>query len=115
MDIYLKYSLKESNCRCLSTHYFNYNNGGGSVECRECPANQVQSIDGFSCIVAPNLPGCDDAGNSYESDTNEDGTSRNDRRCVACNLQSSISLSSSCKGCRPYVFIEDAEVYIHML
>lgn len=102
----------ELNCKCSQEYYFNYNNGGGSIDCLQCPDLQQQSLDGFSCIQIPNLAGCDEANNRYESDTNEDGTSLENRRCVVCDLQSSVPVASSCRNCRPYVFLETEQVLI---
>ena len=61
--------LKAYNCRCNSTSKFTRNNGGSSVICTRCNLNQVQSSDGWSCVL--NQASCDSMG--FLTDTNIDG------------------------------------------
>ena len=92
------------NCKCNPDFYFTQNSGGASVMCKECPPNQTQSSDGFSCVdcgqACTNCP----LTTSFLTDTDPNGVATGARKCITCDPETSILFQNTCKSCKPLIF-----------
>jgi hypothetical protein len=82
------------------------NNGGGSVSCAACPSGQVQSLDGFSCVICNTACSTCSSTTAYLTDQTTQGF-RVNRSCVQCDAAASILINgNTCGSCQPYLFVD---------
>ena len=98
--------FKAYNCRCNQTSFYSRNNGGANVNCTPCRSNQVQSSDGWGCVLLNQT--CGEFG--FLTDTDIDGSlflinnnTTRTAKCIECD-PSTTTTSSGCISCYPFVF-----------
>lgn len=99
------------------------NNGGGSIECAECPQNLIQSLDGSTCVK------CDEAcrnctnTNGFLVEYGQDGNSLRDadgnlmRMCITCNTTNScktLTVNIIFISYSKYIFLKSKQA-VHVL
>lgn len=114
LHITLYFNLKNTdyNCRCKQNFYFTSNSGGGAITCQECPANFIQSLDGYNCVSCDaTCQNCAALG-GYRRDLDDTGryfTLPNgdlQSRCILCDNATSLLYQDKCRSCKPQSFIE---------
>ena len=94
----------------MSSYYFSFNSGGGSISCAPCDTGLVQSLDGYTCVVCDaTCQNCASNG-GYRQDLDNNGNyfltanGQPTSKCFICNSQSSSLNGNACVSCKPSVF-----------
>lgn len=79
--------------------------------CQECPANQIQSSDGYSCVACDTS--CQNCG-GYKTDIDQYGVPLQTYSCITCQATTSILQNNNkCTSCKPFIFVESDTVSIN--